>query len=125
MMAGYTLAQWHSRGNTRPTDNVVADRDDPSQVNALETFLDRPKHFDDGLVIQANEQLAYLLTASEHPNLDRLYKAVVSQDGDDPEGISVLAEHKVHLPELELIVSNELGASASPFSADPASSANL
>jgi thiol-disulfide isomerase/thioredoxin/tetratricopeptide (TPR) repeat protein len=89
---------------------MVAERDNPAQVHALEAFLDRPKHFDDSLVRQANGQLASLLTASEHPDLDRLYKAVISQEGDDTEGISVLAENKVHLPELELFASKQLDA---------------
>jgi len=89
---------------------VVAEPDNPEQVHALEEFLDRPRHFDDHLVKRANEQLAYLLAKSEHPDLDRLYKAVMGQDGEDAEGIAVLAEHKVHLPELEMIATKQLDA---------------
>ena len=95
---------------TKEDPMMVAERDNPAQVHALETFLDRPKHFDDEVVKRANEQLAYLLAASEYPDLDRLYQVVMNEDGDDATGVGVLAEYKVHLPELEQVAAKQLDA---------------
>jgi len=93
---------------TKENPAMVAERGNPVQAKALEAFLDRPKHFDDAVTKSANEWLSHLLATSEHPDLDRLYKAVIDLGGDDSEGVRVLAEHKVRLPELELIAAKQL-----------------
>jgi len=86
-----------------PEQNVTA------KIIALEKFLDRPKHYDDEVVKQANRNLIGLLASEDNPDLDRLYKATVAVGGD-PRGITVLATHKVHLPEIEFMAMKQADA---------------
>jgi tetratricopeptide (TPR) repeat protein len=78
------------------------------KIKALEAFIDRPKHYDDQVLRMANNSLSSNLTSQENPDLNRLYQVVVAMEGDDPEGITLLADHKSHLPEIEKLATTQL-----------------
>jgi thiol-disulfide isomerase/thioredoxin len=77
------------------------------KVKALEAFLDRPKHYDDSIVKSANSTLMSDLMNQKSPNLDRLYQTMVTQGGS-PQAITILADHKSHLPEIEELAKSKL-----------------
>ncbi len=83
-------------------------------IAALESFLDRPKHYDPDLVNTANNELVYALTKEKNPDLDRLYKSELamagSTEGPNTSGIVMLADRKSHLPEIEALARKQLDA---------------
>jgi tetratricopeptide (TPR) repeat protein len=84
-----------------------ADQNLDHKVKALEAFLDRPKHYDDNLLKTANQTLIYYLTSQKSPDVERLYQAVVAVGGSAP-SVIILADHKVHLAEIEKLAMTKL-----------------
>lgn len=89
---------------------MTADQNEPIQVAALEAYLDKPTHRSELAVHQANESLAYTLPKLEPVDSERLYKSLLALDGDSTTAIEALAEHKAHLPALQLIAEKQLDA---------------
>jgi thiol-disulfide isomerase/thioredoxin len=86
---------------------AATDQNLDHKIKALGTFIDRPKHYDDNLLKDANGMLIYDMTSQKNPDLERLYQAIVTVGGT-PQGVSVLADHKSHLPEIEKQATTQL-----------------
>jgi tetratricopeptide (TPR) repeat protein len=86
---------------------AATDQNTDHKIKALEAFIGRPKHYDDNLVKDANGMLIYDLTSQKNPDLGRLYQTMVTQGGN-PQAITILADHKSHLPEIEKLAKSKL-----------------
>jgi tetratricopeptide (TPR) repeat protein len=87
---------------------AATDQNIAHKTKALEAFIDRPKHYDDRVLRMANATLSHNLTSQENPDLNRLYQVVVAMEGDDAQGITLLADHKSHLTEIEKLATTQL-----------------
>jgi thiol-disulfide isomerase/thioredoxin len=94
--------------------NLAVDPNAPEKIDALQAYLDLPKHADPVDSRQARERVLQMLVKQPQPDIERIYKLLkaTDQDGEEPDhdAIITLAEHKVHLPEIEIMAQKQLDA---------------
>jgi thiol-disulfide isomerase/thioredoxin/tetratricopeptide (TPR) repeat protein len=91
---------------------VAADPNAPEKIDALQGYLDLPNHPEPLNVEQARERLLTVLSKQPTPDTERIFKELKRQEMagkfSDTTPFTVLAEHKVHLQELEAIAQKHL-----------------
>lgn len=97
-----------------PVEAVTEDERN-AEIAALEAFIARPKHYDARLLVEANDELVDDMLDQENPDLERLYHAVLASQSSPrvvttTRGITLLADHDSHLPELERLARKQLDA---------------
>jgi thiol-disulfide isomerase/thioredoxin len=90
---------------------IASDPNSPAKMVALEQYLDTPTHPSQTNLDRARSQLISIMAKQDKPDLDRLYKELMTpheEDYGDSPAVATLAEHKVHLADLERLARKRL-----------------